>query len=549
MKALASAILLGALIANAQSYTIVPFDAPDSTGTVANGINSLGQIVGTYLDAAGNGGAFLRSADGKTFTTIDVPGSAPHSTTANGINNLGQIVGSYFDSTGRRHGYIRSAAGDFTLFDITCQITDDYVAAGDASSINDQGEVVGPCSTSGTNNGYLRQPDGSLVTIAAPFFAYTIPLAINNLGQIAGSGLMGNIVLGTRHGFVRSPSGTYVQFDLPGVSGATQLSAFNNVGQLAGSSFAAGFVSNADGTVTLLNGYPVSGINDSGQIVGGYTETTGTTTFRYRGFLGVPGPASTQPAIRTALPGVQSASAFGGRDTIAPGIWIEIYGQNLAPTTRQWRDSDFIGNAAPTSLDGVSVSISGSQAYISYISPGQINALVPSTVMPGMATVTVTNGSLTSNAYSITVEDFQPAVLMVPPTTNPFSTFIAALFPDFATYALPASYTNVPTRAAKPGDTIILFGMGFGAVAPEVPTGTISTQASLVIATVEVYFNANGSQLPGKILYAGTVPGTVGLYQLNILVPADLPGGNPTISISVNSRPVANPELYLFAGN
>jgi len=87
--------------------------------------------------------------------------------------------------------------------------------------------------------------------------------------------------------------------------------------------------------------------------------------------------------------GVVSASAFGGFSEIAPGSWIEIYGSNLASGTRGWAQSDFNGVNAPTSLDGTSVSIGGQAAFVDYISPGQVNALVPSNVSTGPQSMAV----------------------------------------------------------------------------------------------------------------------------------------------------------------
>jgi uncharacterized protein (TIGR03437 family) len=54
---------------------------------------------------------------------------------------------------------------------------------------------------------------------------------------------------------------------------------------------------------------------------------------------------------------VVSASAFGGFSGVAPGSWVEIYGSSLAPDKQGWTVTDFTGNNAPTSFNGVSVSI------------------------------------------------------------------------------------------------------------------------------------------------------------------------------------------------
>ena len=77
--------------------------------------------------------------------------------------------------------------------------------------------------------------------------------------------------------------------------------------------------------------------------------------------------------------GVVSAGAFGGFSSIAPGSWIEIYGTNLTTSKPLgWSGSDFNSGVAPTELGDVSVSVGGAAAFIDYISPGQVNALVPS---------------------------------------------------------------------------------------------------------------------------------------------------------------------------
>ena len=106
---------------------------------------------------------------------------------------------------------------------------------------------------------------------------------------------------------------------------------------------------------------------------------------------GVVQSGSVAPSIST----VMSASAFGGFSAVAPGSWVEIYGSNLAPDTREWAGTDFQGNNAPTTLDGVTVTIGNQKAFVAYISsnPAQINAQLPSNIATGAQQLTVTNGA------------------------------------------------------------------------------------------------------------------------------------------------------------
>src|ERR1700722_14223442 len=88
--------------------------------------------------------------------------------------------------------------------------------------------------------------------------------------------------------------------------------------------------------------------------------------------------------------GVLTASAFGAFNNVAPGSWIEIYGSDLSFSNRSWTTADFTGGGltAPTTLDGVTVTIGGQPAYIDYISANQIDAQVPYNVAPGQQQLT-----------------------------------------------------------------------------------------------------------------------------------------------------------------
>jgi 6-phosphogluconolactonase (cycloisomerase 2 family)/uncharacterized membrane protein len=86
------------------------FDVPvaGATLTQPDDINANGQIAGAYVDG-GLIHAFL--IDGKNFTSLDFPGAT--STVAWGINTAGQIVGTYHNADGSVHGFLAqpSSAG------------------------------------------------------------------------------------------------------------------------------------------------------------------------------------------------------------------------------------------------------------------------------------------------------------------------------------------------------------------------------------------------------------------------------------------------------
>jgi uncharacterized protein (TIGR03437 family) len=222
------------------------------------------------------------------------------------------------------------------------------------------------------------------------------------------------------------------------------------------------------------------------------------------------GPPSINPG------GVVSASQFGEFPAAAPGSFVEIYGSNLAAISEQWSSSNFTGVNAPTSLDQTSVSIGGQSAFISYISPGQVNAQIPSNVATGMQPLIVTTPSGSSSTYQLMVNEVEPGFL-APPSFNVNGTqYVAAFSSDFSSYALPTgAIQGINSKPPSPGLTIILYGIGFGAVTPNIPAGQIAQQQNTLTNT----FSISIGGLPAQVEYAGLAPNYVGLYQFNIVVP------------------------------
>jgi hypothetical protein len=105
---------------------------PANFNSQATGVNNSGEVVGFYVNAAGNFVAFMDV--GGTITSFEFPGSL--STQALGVNNLGEIVGDYLDAGGVMHGFLDNL-GAFTTLDPTGS------TATTINGINDQGTVVG----------------------------------------------------------------------------------------------------------------------------------------------------------------------------------------------------------------------------------------------------------------------------------------------------------------------------------------------------------------------------------------------------------------------
>lgn len=245
--------------------------------------------------------------------------------------------------------------------------------------------------------------------------------------------------------------------------------------------------------------------------------------------------------------GIVSASAFGGFSAIAPGSWIEIYGINLTSSAAtSWSGSDFTNGVGPTKLGDVTVSVGGTAAYIDYISTGQVNALVPSDapISSGTVDITVSNSNGTSDPFAIYVNQTEPGLLAPAAFTINKKQYVAALLSD-GTYALPENaIPGVASRPAMPGETVTIYGVGFGPVTPDFPAGTIVTAQNTLTNSLQILFGNTAATLS----YQGLAPSLVGLYQFNAVVPNV--SANNAVPLSLNLGGVAgNQTLYIAVGS
>jgi uncharacterized protein (TIGR03437 family) len=244
--------------------------------------------------------------------------------------------------------------------------------------------------------------------------------------------------------------------------------------------------------------------------------------------------------------GVVSASAFGSLQGVAPGSWIEIYGQNLAVNARGWSSADFSGVNAPTSLDGTKVTIGGQAAYVDYISVGQVNAQVPSSVTAGSQQLVVTTPYGATAGYTVTVNATQPGILAPSSFVIGGKQYVGALFSDGSTFvAPPGSIPGVTSRQAKPGEVITIYGVGFGIVTPNIPAGQIVQQSNTVASPVSFLFGGTAATSN----YSGLAPTQVGLYQFNVAVPNVANSDAVPLAFTLGGSAVTTQTLYTAVHN
>jgi len=224
---------------------------------------------------------------------------------------------------------------------------------------------------------------------------------------------------------------------------------------------------------------------------------------------------STIPATPVITDVQNAASNQVGSGYIA-GSFAAIKGTNLASTTDTWNSTITASGQLPTSLDGVTVTFYGSPAYISYISPTQINIVAPADA--GYSADMVVNNNGASGGFTAGGGVADPAFFPWP------SNQVVATHQDYSYAVAPGTFPTLTTVAAKPGEVIILWGTGFGATTPstlpgvEVPGDQFYYTSTPVTLTID--------NIPATVYYALLAPGFVGLYQVAIQVPASLTNGN-----------------------
>src|SRR5437763_1168016 len=193
----------------------------------------------------------------------------------------------------------------------------------------------------------------------------------------------------------------------------------------------------------------------------GVSMQYGPRTVLLLGFIGAVSTClAAAPEIRSG--GVLNAASYGSG--IAQGSFFSIFGTGLGPASGISAQLPYPVLLPASNGTSVTVNSGGNafHAFITYARASQVNAIMPSNVPAGPATVTVSFSGVTSQPEPINVVQENFGVV----TEN------AQGWGQAAAQFLPLFGKNNITSPANPGQVMILYGTGLG----RLPSGSADNE-------------------------------------------------------------------------
>ncbi|MGD1071557.1 MAG: TIGR03118 family protein [Bryobacteraceae bacterium] len=588
--------------------TYTQLDNPNGTDTAAFGLNNVGQIVGSYVDANGVTQGFIYAIASQTWQEISDPKASAtaafgaNGTLVNGINDYGSLVGFYSDGA-NVNGFLATTPGETPvpfLLPPPNEKTASFIFATDDGTISAwNGSVVASTAVITVDNSAKKAVYKGLAigtsangptlyganfrsgkidvfnsvwapaTLAGTFTDPSVPAGfapfnITSLGgklyvtyakqdsnqylDVAGAGngyvaafdFNGNLLthlisggaLNSPWGVAIAPAnwGAFGGALLVGNFGDGKINAFN-----ATSGALLGTLMNASGTPIVNAGLwaLIFGNGKSGGDINTLYFSAGVPDGS-NAMVGLLGSIAPPAAIQAIVNAASQMSL-----PVAPGELVEITGQTVGPSPSVSATIPPSTSALATTLGTTSVTVNGTAAPILYANGSQTNIQIPYEVAGSTtASVVLTTGGQTTPAFTVQVRPVSPGIF----TTN-FTGSGQAV-------ALNADGTvNSSTNAAARGSMITIFATGEGVTTPATADGMTETGTGFVpAAQVSVVFNTTS----GTVTSASSTPHDVaGVLEVQVSIPTGIPAGQTAVALSVGGVSTENifssvQNVYVF---
>ncbi|MEO8596869.1 MAG: hypothetical protein ABI759_26350 [Candidatus Solibacter sp.] len=265
-------------------------------------------------------------------------------------------------------------------------------------------------------------------------------------------------------------------------------------GNSTAASFPTGSLSGANTTMSLIR--TLAPLNDRSAVISLSVSGFSVLPWNY--------DAAVAPPKISAV-----VNAADGKLPVAPGGLISVYGLQMAPVNLATREIPL-----PTALADSCLTVNGVPVPVLFVSSQQINGQLPFNV-DGNAQMTLRTPGGISDNFNFSIQPAAPSI---------FRTGTAGPQTGLATITRADNGELVtPTNPVHPGDSIIIWATGLGRTSPAIDSGMPAPSDPLPSAIIQPTLTLGGTQL--DVQYAGLVPGSVGLYQINASVPRSVPLG------------------------
>ena len=228
------------------------------------------------------------------------------------------------------------------------------------------------------------------------------------------------------------------------------------------------------------------------------------------------------------VPARFSGNAANYLDRFAPGMLASIFAFPSSRFGDQTATFDSLPNPLPitTTLGDVQVLVNGVPAPLLFVSPTQINLQIPyetpvGTVPQEIRIVRASTGQILASTL-FRVDPVSPGLFTANGTG---AGQLAAVNQD--------GTPNNGSHPAKAGTFISLFGTGIGAVDGAPPDGEPAKALAPTSLQTRVFIN-DGFVPDSDVQYSGLAPGFVGVWQINVKVPANVPPGDVPVVVLLN---------------
>ena len=190
-------------------------------------------------------------------------------------------------------------------------------------------------------------------------------------------------------------------------------------------------------------------------------------------------------------------------------------------------------------MGGVQFQINGKNAFVYYVSPGQVNVLTPPDGTTGLVDIDVATNHGTATA-SVNMGPVAPAFFAY--------TLQAKLYPvaffanENVQVGAEGALAGATSRPATAGDYITLYATGLGQTTPAYPAGQVISGAYPIadLSQVQVLFGTR----PAKVLFAGMT--FAGVFQINVQVPDGIVAGEVPVVLKIGSQSSAQATVLPF---